>query len=114
MSTPHPEHKCDQEENRTKVCALCGKKIIFQNKPFQQFLLTEKHIEVIKEHINDQFDISNKKFPKSTCSSCRLTINEYGKGIFKRPRPTMPNYEDLNLAKEIRTMICNCYICVTA
>ena len=48
------------------------------------------------------------------CSSCRLTINEYGNQIFKRPRPTMPNYEDLNLAKETRTMICNCYICLTA
>lgn len=114
MSISHPKYKCNHEENRKKICALCGKKIIFQSKPDHHFLLSEKHTDLIKKHINDQFDISNEKFPKSVCSTCRLTLNEYEKGIFKRPLPTMPNYEDLNLAKETRTMICNCYICLTA
>ena len=35
----HPEHKCDHEENRMKVCATCGNKIIFRNKPFPLFLI---------------------------------------------------------------------------
>ena len=112
----HLDHKCDHEENRMKVCAPCGKKIVFQNKPCEHFLLSEKHVTLIKNPINNQFDVSHKKFPKSTCITCRLTIGELEKhGISKRPLPSMPNYEDIKLAKETRQMTsCDYYICLTA
>ena len=113
---PHLDHKCDHEENRMKICAPCGRKIVFQNKPSNHFLLNENHAALVKKYISDQFDVSNEKFPKSICISCRLTINELEKhGSSKRPLPTMPNYEDIKLSKTTRQITsCECYICLTA
>ncbi|GLV33197.1 hypothetical protein CBL_03853, partial [Carabus blaptoides fortunei] len=90
-------HKCDHEEHRLKVCAPCGKKIVFGNRQRSEFSITENLAGLLKKHINDQFDASNSKFPISICSTCRKTIMEREKGNAKRPLPTMPNYEDMKM-----------------
>lgn len=63
----HLGHKCEHGENRMKICASCGKKIVFQNKSSEYYLISVKHITLIKKHITERFDISNKKFPTSIC-----------------------------------------------
>jgi hypothetical protein len=55
-----------------KYARSVRKKFLFKNKASYYFLLSEKHIEVIKKHINDELNIHNSKFLKSLCSSCRL------------------------------------------
>lgn len=107
-------HKLSHEENRTKVCAPCGKKIFFGDKKPTFFHISENHAKLIRKFINEQFDISNPKFPFSICGTCRVTLSEHDKCT--RPKPTMPNYEDIQLPKETRANndTCNCYICITA
>lgn len=43
-----------------------------------------------------------------------LIVNcPWERGITTRPFPTMSNCEHINLAKETRTIFCNCYRCLT-
>lgn len=109
-------HKFSHEENRIKVCATCGNKIIFGDKKPKYFHITENQINLIRKFVNEQFDIFNTKFPLSLCGTCRITLSEHENGKCTRPKPTMPNYEDIQLPKETRANndICNCYLCITA
>lgn len=109
------DHKCIHEENRFKLCAPCGQKIVFGSKKPNTFFISNKVEGLVKRFINKNFDINNAKFPKSICVTCRLTLNERDKGIVKRPLPPMPSYTDFNVSKETRSSpFCSCYICVTA
>ena len=109
------DHICDHEENRLKICATYDIKIVFGNRRRSEFSITENLADLIKKHVHEKFDVSNSKFPVSICSTCRKSIMEREKGSKTRPFPTMPNYEDVQLAKETRsTSACNCYICLTA
>lgn len=107
----HTDHRCTHEENRVKVCAVCGQKMVFGTNFRSKFAISTNLCTLIKKHVNEGFDLLNDKFPTSICSSCRFTITEHEKNNKKRPLPNMPNYEDINVGKET---ICNCYICLTA
>lgn len=108
-------HKCDHEENRRKVCAPCGRKIVFGKRKPESFLLTEKLQNLVKNFVNTNYDISDQRFPISICNTCRLALLDREKNNFKRHLQQMPNYEDLHLRKETRVNrdSCNCYICLT-
>ncbi|XP_017471799.1 PREDICTED: uncharacterized protein LOC108370259 isoform X2 [Rhagoletis zephyria] len=41
-SISHPQHKCNHEENRFKVCAPCGRKIKFGSSKPSEFNITGK------------------------------------------------------------------------
>ena len=110
------KNKCSHEENRKKVCAPCGKKIVFGKKNPNEFLINANSENLIKKFINSDFNINNSKFPLSICKTCHVTMLDYEKGVYKRPIQDFPNYVDLVLSKETRSMknTCNCYICMTA
>lgn len=79
--------------------------------------ITEKYVDLIKKFLNEKFDLHNSKFPLSICVSCRLSLDDYEKGDFKRPVPVMPNYLDIQLPKNTRqTDNLNCcdFICTKA
>lgn len=111
-----PNHKFTHEENRSKICTPCGHKIVNGKRSLKRFSVTENLLNLIKKFVNGDFDISNSTFPLSVCNSCRNTLNEYGKKVFNRPCPVMPNYNDMYLRKNtrLRDGTCDCYICVTA
>lgn len=113
-------HYSSHEENRKKVWAPCGKKIVVGKKTANFFHLTEKHVDLIKKYMNDSFSLSDSKFPLSICVTCRLTLADHEKGIVKSPLPVMMNYKDIQLLKgtrstdcEIGAKVCSCYICLT-
>ena len=118
-------HRCDHEENRRKVCAPCGRKINPGTKKLDYFCISEKHEKLIKEFINNNFDLSNPRFPSSVCTNCRKILQEHDRNdeehehkINKRLFKNMPNYEDIILPKNTReceanVFICNCYVCLT-
>ena len=110
-----PTLKCTHEENRSKVCAACGKKISLGTKKIDYFRINEQHIELIKLYLCENFDITKSKFPLSICDTCRRSLNDRKKNVSKRPLPVMPNYQDIILPKNTRAHqdICNCYICLT-
>lgn len=98
------------DENRKKVCAPCGRKSktgLFINNNIKQ---------LIKLHINSRFDFDNPRFPLGICGTCRLTLLDAGKGVFRRPMPQMPHFETIILPTATRgkKIFCNCYICLTA
>lgn len=109
--------KCSHGENRSKVCAPCGKKIIFGKVDKPSSFLINDHIEtLIEKFLLADFDVSNDKFPVSVCKTCRITLLDAEKGIFNRPFQNMPNYKDLVLPRDTRVgkYTCNCYICLRA
>lgn len=107
--------KCSHDDNRRKVCAPCGKKIIFgQNRPSRYFI--DDDIEkLIVKHVYKAYDINNDKFPIGICRTCCQTLKEANNKIFKRPMPQMPLYEEIILPKNTRSRqdICNCFVCLT-
>lgn len=106
------------EENRKKICALCGTKIVLNGKKINSFNVTAKNEELIKKYVNSQYSTQIEKFPSSICNTCRITLIEREQNIVKRSLPSMPNYADLQLRKNTRSLnpdeICKCYICITA
>lgn len=109
------DHKCSHEENRIKVCAPCGRKIIRGSKPLVQYSINEKQNVLIKKFVNAQFDLQDLRYPQSICETCRKVLNEYEKGNTNRALPKMPNYNDILLPKQTRSTKCeecNCYICI--
>lgn len=109
------DHKCSHDENRKKVCAPCGKKITCGKKKLEYFLISERHLNLIKKYSNPDYNLCNSNFPVSICDSCRRTLNSYDNNDTTRPLPKMPNYEDVLLPKATRSTqdTCNCYICLT-
>lgn len=111
-------NKSSHEDNRTKVCAPCGKKIKFGNKSPKKFFISSDIEKLIKQFINQDFDVKNEKYPLSICPTCSTTLLDATKGKFQRPIQKMPNYTDMLLPKSTRTSSqedtsCNCYICLT-
>lgn len=108
------------ENNRLKVCGPCGEKIIVKCKQkLEWYKISERHEGLIKRFLNKDFSLSDNKYPISICSSCRLTLDEYANENFTRVLPSMPNYEDILLRKNTRSLSaseseCLCYICLTA
>ena len=51
---------CFHEENRTKVCAPCSKKIAFRKNKPEKYLITEKVENLIKKFANENFNSSDE------------------------------------------------------
>lgn len=104
------------EENRAKICAACGKKIVLGNNKLHSFLITSRYEDLIKKRIDSDFDLTDSHFPVSVCNTCKLILNEHEKENLKRPLPEMPNYKDIHLIQSTRATndLCNCYICLKA
>lgn len=115
----HPQIACSHDENRKKVCVACGNKIFFRGESLTKFLLSDKLIALLKKCVSAKFDPSSPKFPVCICYTCRKTLKEYEDNNFRRPRPMMPNFWDIQLAKTTRqnstnNVVCNCFVCVKA
>lgn len=111
------DKKCNHENNRFKVCAGCGKKIVVGKKKIEYFAINCNLEQLLKKHLNPKFDISSPKFPLSICISCKLAVLEHEKEILKRKLPVMPNFDDIQLPAATRShndSDCNCFICLTA
>lgn len=107
--------KSSHDDNRRKVCAPCGRKIIFgQNAPSRYFIDNEIE-KLIIEYVCEDYDINNEKFPTGICRTCCQTLKEANKEVFKRPMPKMPLYQNIILPKNTRSRqdICNCFVCLT-
>lgn len=112
-----PNNVCDHDQNRKKICIPCGKKIVLGKQKLEDFQIKEKYVTVIKKHANEAFDTADRKYPLAVCTTCRITLEEYCNNDFRRPFPTMPNYEDVQYPKQTRNNdenLCYCYICITA
>lgn len=115
----HPSARCSHEENRSKICAPCGRKIVVGRKTLDHFLISARFCGLIKKFLCEDFAITDSKYPLSICGTCSLTLNEMERGITKRPAICFPNYGDIILQKETRrnsvlAAECFCYICITA
>lgn len=111
-----PNVLCSHYQNRKNVCAACGKKIVVcGSKSLSAYLITEIQAGLIKTFLCQEFDSNNDNYPLSICVTCRLTLYDHEDGKTSRRLPSMRNYGDLILLKEIRNQSknCNCYICLT-
>lgn len=105
---------CTHQENRRKVCAPCGQKIVCGQKRLEFFLISNKVAKLIKQFLSLNYDMADSRYPLSICNTCRLTLCAHEKGDLKRPLPTMPNYDQMILSKIMRgsEKTCHCYICL--
>ena len=111
----HSRLKCEHKENRKKVCATCGKKIVFGKIKSSYFQISEKIAILIRKHINNNFNVDDDHYPTAICLTCRTSLYEREKGNFNRPMLDMPNFKTIILPKTTRNKddICNCFICLT-
>ncbi|CAH1106006.1 unnamed protein product [Psylliodes chrysocephalus] len=115
----HINHRCDHNESRRKICALCGRKINRGSKSLEFFRITD-HELAIKKFLNKSFNLQDPRYPTGVCVTCRLILQEHKKNESTHPFKSMPNWEDIILQKSTRSSSalcdssCNCYICLTA
>ena len=69
-----PMYKCSHNENRKKICALCGRKINLGEKTLDNFRITEYFEKLIKEFIKKNFNLLNEKYPISVYTKCHFTL----------------------------------------
>ena len=116
MSIPK-NRACDHEENRKKICATCGRKIILGTKKIYFFQISDKMKDLIKDLTNKNFELDDPKYPTSICTTCRLTFTEYSRNNYSRPLPKMPMYELMILPiKPLSISVnnsdkCDCFVC---
>ena len=99
----HPSTKCSHEENRSKICGPCGKKLVIGKKNISNFRLTENREKLIKKLLKKKYDLNDSRFPTSICTTCRLTLSERERNNNRRPLQAMQNYEDIILPKSTRS-----------
>ena len=63
MASTRIKRAASHEENRAKVCAPCGRKILDKDKR----KLNNLQINIIKDHIDSDFNIENSVFPVGIC-----------------------------------------------
>lgn len=104
------------EENRKKLCAPCGEKIVLGVRKSNYYSITDRQENLIKAYVNNNYCKSNSRFPTSICNTCKVTLYEREKNVEKRPMPIMPKHENFNLLRQLRfnPRNCNCLICLKA
>jgi hypothetical protein len=110
------KYQADHEENRSKVCAVCGTKISFGTSRPSKFVINKELESLILEYSNNRFNALNSCFPKGICTSCKIVLYEKKRGVDNRNLPPMPNYLGSELSKESCSHDdhpCCCYICQT-
>ena len=113
--------RCSHEENRAKVCAPCGSKIIVGKQKLNYFYAGVKYEGLIKKFLDKKYNLADERYPVSICGTCRLILNEHESGNVKRTLPKMPKYECILLRKNTRhsldensgEFVCECFICIT-
>jgi hypothetical protein len=63
----HASNACSHDENRLKICLLCTRKI-----KTKLSSLSPKSIELIRNHVLTDYNISDERFPKDL--KCQLTV----------------------------------------
>lgn len=69
--------KCSHDENRAKICAPCGQKIVLGKQKLESFSISSRYGNLIKTFVNPDFDIMDSRFAVSICVTCKLTLNEH-------------------------------------
>lgn len=115
----HPQKFACHEENRRKVCVVCGKKIVLGTKKINSFSITTVIEELIKRFVKNDFSTLDPRFPSSICISCRFALQERDQGNFTRQLVSvMPTFLNIILKKETRgtgpNLLCDCLLCATA
>ena len=108
----HPQFAADHELNRAKICAPCGLKVS-SVRP-----ISGKNKDLVKKFYPN-FDVTDARFPKSICNTCRLRISQAENDPTKTSLlPEMPDFDSVNLKKDTRSNPksnkCFCYICSKA
>ncbi|KAJ8685865.1 hypothetical protein QAD02_021658 [Eretmocerus hayati] len=108
-------HECSRDENRIRVCAPYGKKIVSGDKSSNHSLISDKHGELIEEFVKEDFNLMNPKTTLSICASCRVALQERCKNILKRLLQVMPNYDEIVLPKKTKSSddTCDCHFICT-
>lgn len=115
----HPENKCDHERNRKKLCAPCGKKIVFGQNSEDRYLITRSIEKLIAKYINKHFSIDDLRYPLSICTDCRIKLTKRESDSNVRLK-SMPKYETILLPNNNTRLsksskkVCECFICTTA
>lgn len=82
--------------NSAKVCAPCGRKILDKDKRKLNYV----QIDIIKEHIDANFDIENPDFPVGIWQRCRSLFSRISTDPTKKSLlPKMKNFKDLVLPR---------------
>lgn len=61
----YAKYKADHEVSRSKVCTVCGSKIVSGSQPLSKFMISKDVESLIKKYSNEDFAVINKRFPKS-------------------------------------------------
>lgn len=98
------------EENRAALCALCF------NSTKEMRQITTNQEKTIRLHFIKDYSVNETSYPISLCSTCRLAVEEYAKGTFKRKVSLFDYSKIIRSIKPCTrsSLICPCTICSIA
>ena len=103
-----PHHARSHSENRSLVCIICF------NKGKNVISISEEVHRLINNHAIYGYSLDDERLPSGICGTCRLTLMEYDKGIFKRPLK-LYDHSKIAIRYQTRTQTerskCTCVVC---
>lgn len=83
------------EQNKHKVSASYGKKIIFGAGKREKFQLNKKLCGFVKKFITKSYSMHDERCPLGICSTGQTILYEHEKEIPLRSLPVIFNYEEI-------------------
>lgn len=103
-----PTKACSHQDNRAKICAPCGRRIVLGKKTLSFHRINDSVEKLIKKFANASFNLSDTRFPTSVCNNCRFLIRNHDQGNNGTPLKIMPNYVNVGLKNINNEHICDC------
>ena len=104
------DHSCSHEENRLKVCLICGQK------KKNLFEITNTLSELVNKYF--LYDSCDKSLPKALCLFCKSKLYKYASEKSPRTHLISPVYSSYNYINTITRSRsneqCACKICLLA
>ena len=85
--------KLNHDKYRRKVCAPCGKKIVFGIKKKEYLVLNSRYFSLIKEFVNTNYSMVDKNsqlvYVRLVTLHCMITKKIYLKGVTYQTHTTL-------------------------
>lgn len=103
-----PKSRKTHESCRHDICLLCFKKV----KCSRRRIVTSEEYRVINTFLIEGVSPEDHRLPCVLCTTCRLIINEYDRGVFDRSINLFDFSKKFNFSSTSeRRSRCNCTIC---
>ena len=74
MEYPKAKYGRSHQEARKVICCSCSRKVECSKKSGTIQLVSERYVNLIRQHIWGEYSPDNESYPTALCDTCRLAL----------------------------------------